>query len=74
MARWFLGSQVAAYSSVFAGEAVLFVVAAVLAGRIAVPALTRTAAPAPVAMEQAHERAGPLSSAHSGAHSAEVVQ
>jgi BCD family chlorophyll transporter-like MFS transporter len=37
VARWFLGSQVAAYSSVFAGEAVLFVVAAVLAARIAVP-------------------------------------
>jgi hypothetical protein len=36
-----LGSQVAAYSSVFAGEAVLFVVSAVLAARIAVPALTR---------------------------------
>jgi len=74
VARWFLGSQVAAYSSVFAGEAVLFVVAAVLAARIAVPALTRTAAPAPAAFEQAHERAGPLPSAHSGARSAEVVQ
>ena len=54
VARALLGSQVAAYASVFAGEAVLFVVAAVLAARIAVPALMQTAA-APGRQEEARE-------------------
>ena len=45
LARWILGSQVAAYNSVFAAEAALFVVAAVLARHIALPApSTRTTA------------------------------
>jgi len=38
LARWLIGSQVAAYSSVFAAEAALFVLAAVLARHIALPA------------------------------------
>jgi BCD family chlorophyll transporter-like MFS transporter len=56
LARALLGSQVAAYCSVFAGEAVLFVVSAALAARIAVPALLRTAAPARARLEEVHER------------------
>jgi BCD family chlorophyll transporter-like MFS transporter len=55
LARALLGSQVAAYSAVFAGEAVLFVVSAALAARLAVPALMRTAA-APTRLEDGHER------------------
>jgi BCD family chlorophyll transporter-like MFS transporter len=38
LARWALDSQVAAYGLVFAVEAVLFVAAALLALRIALPA------------------------------------
>ena len=37
LARWLLGSQVAAYSTVFTAEAVLFVVSAWLAARTAMP-------------------------------------
>ncbi|MFM8767041.1 MAG: BCD family MFS transporter, partial [Rubrivivax sp.] len=49
LARWILGSQVAAYSSVFATEAALFVVAAALARHIALPATVgrTTAIPGP---------------------------
>jgi BCD family chlorophyll transporter-like MFS transporter len=39
LARWLLGSQVQAYVTVFALEACAFVVAAILASRIALPAL-----------------------------------
>jgi BCD family chlorophyll transporter-like MFS transporter len=45
LARWLLGSQVAAYSTVFAAEAVLFVLSALLAARIALPAVLRESAP-----------------------------
>jgi BCD family chlorophyll transporter-like MFS transporter len=38
LARWLIGSQVAAYSAVFAAEALLFLAAAALATRIALPA------------------------------------
>jgi len=52
LARWIIGSQVAAYSAVFAAEAVLFVAAAALATRIALPA----AVAAPSALpEHTHE-------------------
>jgi BCD family chlorophyll transporter-like MFS transporter len=44
LARWALGSQVAAYSTVFAAEAVLFVLSALLAARIALPAVLRKSA------------------------------
>jgi BCD family chlorophyll transporter-like MFS transporter len=37
LARWLIGSQVAAYGAVFAAEALLFVAAAALAARIAMP-------------------------------------
>jgi len=37
LAHWLLGSQVAAYVSVFGAEALLFVLSAVLALRIAMP-------------------------------------
>jgi BCD family chlorophyll transporter-like MFS transporter len=48
LARWVLGSQVAAYSTVFAAEAALFVLSALLAARIALPAVLRkSAGPAP---------------------------
>ena len=43
LARWIIGSQVTAYVSVFAAEALLFVLAAVLARRIAMPAAVATA-------------------------------
>ena len=59
VARALLGSQVAAYGTVFAGEAVLFVVSAVLAARMAVPALMQTAA-APGRLEDAHEQVAHL--------------
>jgi BCD family chlorophyll transporter-like MFS transporter len=39
LARWLLGSQVEAYVTVFAVEALAFVAAALLAARIAIPAL-----------------------------------
>jgi MFS transporter, BCD family, chlorophyll transporter len=59
LARWLIGSQVAAYGAVFAAEALMFVFAAVLALRIAVPA-----APAqprrPRPSEGAHERVAHL--------------
>lgn len=38
LARWLIGSQVTAYVTVFAAEALMFVLAAVLARRIAMPA------------------------------------
>jgi len=38
LARWMIGSQVSAYGSVFAGEALLFIAAAWLAARIHMPA------------------------------------
>jgi BCD family chlorophyll transporter-like MFS transporter len=54
LARWLIGSQVAAYGVVFAAEALMFVAAAVLALRIAVPA---AAGPGPVqTREGVHER------------------
>jgi BCD family chlorophyll transporter-like MFS transporter len=37
LARWLIGSQVAAYGAVFAAEALLFVVAAGLAAHITMP-------------------------------------
>jgi BCD family chlorophyll transporter-like MFS transporter len=55
LARLFIGSQVAAYCSVFAAEAVLFLVSAGLAARIAVPALARSSAPAAAPLEMSHE-------------------
>lgn len=45
LARWLIGSQVAAYVSVFGAEALLFVLAALLALRIAMPAPRPCAAP-----------------------------
>jgi len=39
LARWLLGSPTAAYASVFAFEAILFVFAALLAARVGVPAI-----------------------------------
>jgi MFS transporter, BCD family, chlorophyll transporter len=55
LARWLLGSPVAAYTSVFAAEALLFVFAAVLAarigGRMPEPSSTR-----PVAQPPGHAR------------------
>jgi MFS transporter, BCD family, chlorophyll transporter len=61
LARWLLGSQVAAYLTVFSVEAVLFAVSAVLAARIAVPALAATAAPKPhPTLEDVHERVAHL--------------
>ena len=47
LARWLLGSQVAAYLSVFAAEAALFVLAALLARHIALPAPSRRMATPP---------------------------
>ncbi|MBX3636945.1 MAG: BCD family MFS transporter [Rubrivivax sp.] len=60
LARWLLGSQTAAYGSVFAAEAVLFVVSALLAAHIALPARAgnRTLAAPPLrGREELHERA-----------------
>jgi BCD family chlorophyll transporter-like MFS transporter len=58
LARWLIGSQVAAYGVVFAAEALMFVAAAVLALRIAVPAV---AGPGPVqTREGVHERVAHL--------------
>lgn len=60
LARWLLGSQTAAYGSVFAAEAVLFVVSALLAARIALPARAGTNAAAALparGREELHERA-----------------
>jgi len=58
LARWLIGSQVAAYGVVFAAEALMFVAAAVLALRIAVPA---AAGPGPVqTREGVHERVAHL--------------
>jgi BCD family chlorophyll transporter-like MFS transporter len=56
LARALLGSRTAAYSSVFAAEAVLFVVSAVLAARIALPAVVRGSAPVQPALKEGHER------------------
>ena len=49
LARWLLGSQVEAYVSVFAIEALVFVAAALLATRIAIPSLLPTRRPTPAA-------------------------
>ena len=57
LARWALGSQVGAYGLVFAAEAVLFVAAALLALRIALP-VRDAAAPAPSPTPRAAARAG----------------
>lgn len=58
LARWLLGSQTAAYGSVFAAEAALFVVSALLAARIALPARAGAhAAPPARGREELHERA-----------------
>ncbi|MFN5157027.1 MAG: BCD family MFS transporter [Betaproteobacteria bacterium] len=58
LARWALGSQVAAYGLVFAIEAVLFIAAAVLALRIAMPRPVAAAAPRPEPAARASPRAG----------------
>ena len=47
LARWLLGSQAQAYVSVFAVEALAFVAAAMLATRIAIPALLPARGPTP---------------------------
>jgi BCD family chlorophyll transporter-like MFS transporter len=60
LARWLLGSQTAAYGTVFAAEAVLFVVSALLAAHIALPARAGTNAGAALparGREELHERA-----------------
>jgi len=59
-ARWLLGSQVAAYGAVFAAEAVLFVVAAGLALRIAMPAASRPQPARPIQLKEGHERVAHL--------------
>jgi BCD family chlorophyll transporter-like MFS transporter len=59
LARWLLGSQVAAYGTVFAAEAVMFLAAAVLAARITIPAPVRGPTHRPP-MEDAHERVAHL--------------
>jgi BCD family chlorophyll transporter-like MFS transporter len=58
LARWALGSQVAAYGLVFAVEAALFVTAALLALRIAMPRPAAAAAPRPAPTARASPRAG----------------
>jgi BCD family chlorophyll transporter-like MFS transporter len=58
LARWLIGSQVAAYGVVFAVEALMFVAAAVLALRIAVPAAAGPGRFQP--REGAHERVAHL--------------
>lgn len=58
LARWLIGSQVAAYGVVFAAEALMFVAAAVLALRIAVPAVAGPGRIQP--REGAHERVAHL--------------
>jgi BCD family chlorophyll transporter-like MFS transporter len=55
LARWLLGSQVAAYGSVFAAEALMFLAAAMLAARITIPAMVRGPKHRPP-LEDAHER------------------
>ncbi len=61
LARWLLGSPVAAYTSVFAAEALLFVFAAVLAARIGgpAPAVTTDSSSRPVAQPPGHTRTEP---------------
>jgi MFS transporter, BCD family, chlorophyll transporter len=59
LARWLLGSQVAAYGTVFAAEAVLFLAAAMLAARITIPAIVRGPQQSP-SREDAHERVAHL--------------
>ena len=54
VARLLIGSQVAAYLSVFGAEALLFIASAWLAARIHMPAVAR--GPAPVALKDVHER------------------
>lgn len=60
LARWLLGSQVAAYGAVFAAEAVLFVIAAGLALRIAMPASAQAPVARPIDMKEGHERVAHL--------------
>jgi BCD family chlorophyll transporter-like MFS transporter len=67
--RWWVGSQVGAYVLVFSVEALMFLLAAAIAARIAIPALrpaergvaSRTSPIAhPTPPEPAHERVAPL--------------
>ena len=62
--RWWVGSQVGAYVLVFSGEALMFLLAAAIAARIAIPSLQSAARAAPVSQtpspEPAHERVAPL--------------
>jgi len=67
--RWWVGSQVGAYVLVFSGEALMFLLAAAIAARIAIPSLrpsdrvsaSRTSpASQPPSPEPAHERVAPL--------------
>jgi BCD family chlorophyll transporter-like MFS transporter len=67
--RWWVGSQVGAYVLVFSVEALMFLLAAAIAARIAIPALLpaergaalRTSPTAhPTSPEPAHERVAPL--------------
>ncbi len=59
IARWLIGSQVAAYGWVFAVEALMFVAAALLALRIQVPA-TAGGSVSQVVKEDVHERVAHL--------------
>jgi BCD family chlorophyll transporter-like MFS transporter len=59
LARWLLGSQVAAYGTVFAAEAVMFLAAAMLAARITIPAIVRGPQQSH-SREDAHERVAHL--------------
>ena len=58
VARLLIGSQVAAYLSVFGAEALLFVASAWLAARIHMPAVAR--GPALGAIKDVHERVAHL--------------
>ena len=62
--RWWVGSQVGAYVLVFSGEALMFLLAAAIAARIAIPSLQSAARASPASQppspEPAHERVAPL--------------
>lgn len=63
LARWLMGSQVSAYGTVFAAEAVLFIVAAALAARITLPATSPAMRREPSVrhpVEDTHERVAHL--------------
>ena len=62
LAHWLIGSQVAAYLSVFGAEALLFVASAWLAAHIRMPAVARGTAPTHPSSpgENAHERVAHL--------------